>query len=475
MGKGFRKFKRKFWVGTLARAAALSLSAGALVASALWLADKLTATQPRLFIYVGISAAAALLGFLAVLVTLLPTDKRVAKRLDRTLSLGERVQTMIAFRDDQGDMAVLQREDTDRILSEIPKGRVKGTCTWLFVLLPLLACLCTVGTLIVPAKEPPTPPPAVDNNFSITPWQEQALKDLIEEVRASGMEEEPKEGVVKQLESLLIKLKSTKKESVMKETVISTIESIHKIVSEHNTYDVIAASMASSPAPSVRKLGTAIDSLEALLIGEWMNTTQEALQAAPAEQASTLSAGITQALTLSRVDPSNEVHLALIALALRLAEVTDGTPKEEIDTLFGEAEEMLSAALRIQSVNEEVENDTIYTLLSIFGIKATEVPEHVFNDPDDPRGEGDYDPGDDMDKIHAGGLGSAEMIFGSDDTVYDPDSGTYVTYGEVINGYFARITEMLVDGSLTPELEKMLSDYYAYLFNGTENKESNGN
>jgi hypothetical protein len=139
---------------------------------------------------------------------------------------------------------------------------------------------------------------------------------------------------------------------------------------------------------------------------------------------------------------------------------------------MAQAEETLNAALYIQTTNEEVEDDTIYTLLSIFGIKVSEVPDHVFNDPDDPRGEGDYEQNDDLDKIHGGGLGSGDMIFGSDDTIYDPEKNTYVTYGEVLDRYYARITDMLVDGNLAPELEEALSDYFAILFNGSENKEN---
>ena len=65
------------------------------------------------------------------------------------------------------------------------------------------------------------------------------------------------------------------------------------------------------------------------------------------------------------------------------------------------------------------------------------------------------------------------MIFGSDDTIYDPDREAYVTYGEVIGDYYARISELLVDGNLPAELQNALSDYFAILFNGSENKENN--
>ena len=471
MGKGFLKFKRKLWIGAIVRALIVAFSIGIIALAIQWLIAKMNAISPNFFLYGLKSTLPAVVSFAVVFLFLLPTNRRVARLLDARLGLGEKVQTMLAFRQDEGDMASIQRADTDRILCETPRKKVKGACMWLFAIIPVVACFCMAGTVLVPAKEPPLPPPVVDNNFSITPWQEQALQDLIEKVKASGMEAEPKEGVVKQLESLLIKLKNTKKESVMKETVISTIESIHTIVSEHNTYDVIAAALIHTPTQAVQELGGAIDSLRALLIGDWFNATTEALTA-DRSVAATLATGIAQALTASAVDASNEVHMALMAFTLELTEINENTTNDEISGLLAQTEETLNAALYIQATNEEVEDDTIYTLLSIFGIKASEVPEYVFNDPDDPRAEGDYEQDDDLDKIHGGGLGSGDMIFGSDDTIYDPEKNTYVTYGEVLDRYYARITDMLVDGNLSPELEEALSDYFAILFNGSENKEN---
>jgi hypothetical protein len=323
----------------------------------------------------------------------------------------------------------------------------------------------------VPAKEPPAPPPVIENNFAITPWQTQALKDLIEKVKTSDMEEEPKEATVKQLESLLIKLGSIKKEPAMKEAVITCIEGIHKAVSEHNTYDTLAQVMFKSPADSVQDLGGAVNSLQALLVGDWMKNAQEQLLAGELTP-SALAAGITQALTLSGISPENEVHIALLAFTVELAALTE-LSEDTLAPVMAAAEQSLNAALFLQATNEEVEDDTIYSLLSIFGMKASEVPEHIFNDPDDPRGEDDYDEQDDLDHINSGGLGPGTMIYGSNDTIYDPNSEAYVTYGEVLKDYYARITELLVDGNLPPELEDALNDYFAILFNGSANKENN--
>ena len=260
----------------------------------------------------------------------------------------------------------------------------------------------------------------------------------------------------------------------MKEAVISCIEGIHKAVSEHNSYDTVASALFQSPSDPVQDLGGAVNSLQALLLGEWMNTFEATLAADPST-ASTVGPGIKQALTTSRVDPSNELYASLDAFATGLNDLTAEPPAEEVQSLLVGAEEGINAALFTQATNEEVEDDTIYALLSIFGIKASEVPEHVFNDPEDPRGEDDYEQDDDLDQIHSGGLGSGEMIFGSNDTIYDPDREAYVTYGEVLGDYYARITDLLVDGKLTPELEDALNDYFAILFNGSENREQENN
>ncbi len=474
MGKGFLKFRRRLRTGAWLRALSLGLSLGVLAFAAQWLAAKLTAMEADLALYALVAAVPAVIGFGVSLAILLPGNRRIARKIDRSLDLGEKVQTMLAFRSDDGDMAVLQREHTERILRETPVKQVKGVCTWLFVLIPVVALLCMTGTLLVPAQEPAAPPPALDPTFSMTPWQEQSLKDLIERVKTSDMEESPKEDVVKQLESLLIKLKSVRKESAMKETVIGTVESIHASVSEHNTYDLLASALFTSSIPSVRELGTAVSSLEALLVGEWIQETGEAL-GEDGSSASALAADIRRAVASSGVSPSDPARQSLEILSQDLTTVTDSMSDADIRALLLENELLLNSVLYAQAVNEAVEDDTVYSLLSIFGIKASEVPSHIFNDPEDPRGEGDYDPEDDMDKIHTGGIGTGELIFGSDDTVYDPETGAYVSYGEILNRYYARVTELLVDGRLTPEMEKAVSDYFAILFDGSANKESEGN
>lgn len=477
MGNGFRKFSRKLRAGALWRSIFFGASVGGLLAAALMLLAKLTAAEPDFARYAVIAGVTAVVLAGLMYLILLPTRRRMAKKIDRALGLGEKVQTMVAFRHDSTDMATLQRQDTDRILTEAPKRKVKGACTWLFVLLPAVACLAMVGTILVPAAEPDQPPPTVDNAFSFTPWQQQALQDLIDKVKKSDMEAAPREGVVKELESLLIQLKTVKKESTMKEIVIGTIQSIDAIVDDHNTYDLVAQALGNSPMTAVQKMGNSIYSLKPLLIHETMNTLRESMaggegQADPTITASALATALTMACDNAHLPADQAVIAALTAFAegLQAASQTSGDAlQEDLDDLFSESTQALNNALAVQAANEQIGLDTVYSLMSIFGISKEDVPEEVFEKAEGVNSAGnEYDDDDDDRELNSGGAGSGEMLYGSDDRIYDPVTDAYVTYGEVINRYYAGITEQLVDGNLSPELEEILTDYFAFLFTASK-------
>ncbi len=474
MGNGFRKFTRKLRVGAVIRALLAGLSAGTFTVATLWLVAKLTAREPDIVGYVFLALAPFLLVTLILCACLIPTNRRVARRVDAHLALGEKVQTMVAYRRDPGEMAALQRADTERILSETPRRRVKGVATWVFVMLPLLAALAMAGTLFVPAKEPPAPPPVVDNTFSLTPWQEQALRDLIDDVKVSDMEEDPKERTVKLLEGLLVELKSIKKESTMKEAVVRCVENIHATVADHNTYDLVAQALRDTEHELTRRLGEALASGKELIVGDRLQDLAAALIADGADLtavAAPIALVLPQAVSASGVDASNELCVALRDMAAALSTLTADLPRDDIEAVMSQQEAALLAALLIQTTNEKVEETTIYTLLSIFGMKVADLPPDILLRPDDPDVEGDLNPDDDEQKNNHGGLGTGEMIFGSNDMIYDPETGTYVTYGEVLGDYYAKITEQLVDGKLSDELEQLLTDYFAKLFNGSDKKE----
>ena len=86
MGKGFTKFRRKLGLGAVLRAAVFGLSLGIVTLSALWLYAKMTVAEPDFIDYALYGGIVAAIGLLIMLLILLPTKKRIAKRVDQQLS-----------------------------------------------------------------------------------------------------------------------------------------------------------------------------------------------------------------------------------------------------------------------------------------------------------------------------------------------------------------------------------------------------
>ena len=115
--------------------------------------------------------------------------------------------------------------------------------------------------------------------------------------------------------------------------------------------------------------------------------------------------------------------------------------------------------------------------MEIFGISASELPPEVEDDIQRPTmdNEEDEPPEDDEEqKGDSGGYGSGDMIYGSDDVIYYPDEERYVQYGEVINEYYAKITEKILAGEISEELAASLEKYFESLYDGAAKEDGEG-
>ena len=116
MNEIFKKLKRKKFLTAACIAAGTGVAAGLIAAGSVLLALKLSEININAGWYVLIGlGVAAIAGGVAFWV-LLPTDKKVAKEIDREHALNEKVQTMVAFAGDDGDMVELQRQDAEEKL-----------------------------------------------------------------------------------------------------------------------------------------------------------------------------------------------------------------------------------------------------------------------------------------------------------------------------------------------------------------------
>ncbi len=465
MGNGFKKFQRKIRIGSVIRAILFGLSLGVITSAVLMLIDKLSMRDADIVRYIIVSLIPTALGIGIMLPILVPTQKRLAKRIDASLGLGEKVQTMVEFKNETGTMAQMQREDADRILRDTPKHKVKGMCTWVFTVIPLLAVLCMVGTVLVPAKAPEEEKPPVDETFSLSPWQEQALKNLIDEVKSSEMEETPRDSIVKQLEGLLIRVKSIKKESAMKETVAECIVKIDEIVEENNTYGISAEILADSIDAGLSTLGNSMKSGEMLLVIDALHETAARLDENK-EEAEVIKLALDQALVKIGNKSDEALTSALGSFSLRLGEINDETDAQSLTLMMVNVEGDIVSALRPEITNEEIGEKTIYRLMDIFKLKNEDIPEGVF-DKESSEGSSDAESDErdeeETEKGDGGGLGSGDREVAANDEIYDHDSLDYKKYAELIDEYSVAIAALETDGKIDPEIAKLIKDYIALL------------
>ena len=118
-----------------------------------------------------------------------------------------------------------------------------------------------------------------------------------------------------------------------------------------------------------------------------------------------------------------------------------------------------------QKTNEGVRDMIRQRLMQIFNLSREDLPPEISGSQNDNTYE---DIPDQNDPLHSGGHGSGDVIYGSDDTIYDPETGTHVTYGEVIQRYYAKISGYLMGGETPEEIEAILNDYFAALLSGTQ-------
>lgn len=70
------------------------------------------------------------------------------------------------------------------------------------------------------------------------------------------------------------------------------------------------------------------------------------------------------------------------------------------------------------------------------------------------------------------GDGNGENIYAADDLIYDYENDRYVSYGELIEFYYNKVVEGMNDGSLPEDLQDLIAQYFASLYNET-NSDSN--
>ena len=487
MSESFLRLKREVLFGIIAKVTVLGLSVGALAAFLTVMIQKLTlgGAKAGMCTLIGIGVCLAVVG--ASLLACFPTEKRIARFIDKRLSLNEKVETMVAFKEEQGAIITVQREHTDSLLKNVTLTYLIDNKILLNLIAPIIAIAMVIVALAVPPKEidigDDLPPPVIDPEFDATKIQIQELEDLIKYVKDSNMEKEPRALVVNELEKLLDILKTDEKITVsqMKEKVFNAILETKRILDNANTNDDIAFELNKVENKYFISLAATIRDLNTIFMETSLNAMSQSMpdsitKAELKELSRLYSDCLKTALSESGVNNADVLYLSLLQLCNKLGGMSDSVDTSSMadiqkqKTIFIEDVKIdVSTAFIIQTNNKEVADTVVKTLMEIFDISNGELPEYEDEDffvsvelPND-------EPPDDS--ATSGGYGDGEKEYAGKDKVYDPETGKFVEYGVLIDAYLAKVTQQIKDGIVPDTLEQFIIDYFTTLNSGpkTEN------
>lgn len=509
MDAGFKKLKKKFLIYSIIKSLICGVSAGLFAVGAVLLSLKLAGIPIHGGYYALIGVCVACVCFGIVFPFLRPTDLKVARKLDKEYALRERVETMVAFKDDGGDIAQLQREDAGSKLENLPEKKPDFKKLWQYILIPVIALAVFVTAVFVPDRYPDESGAA--ENYNVTEWQLSSLKEVIAGVEQCELDDEVKQRTIEILDGFYDSLIAGIPQITFQTVFLSTVLAVDEVIITGNSYAAICKQLVTSEVyeplsdtivesvkaykgivkinsydavvARAKDLEADIDSLcrlylisgEESLLNHYKTVTQaDGLMT----QLKEYKNGLDELLQKAGSDAGDGLYTSLTSFVSGIAETaalegrTDNYVYNMLESnAFRPLANSLPFFLYLQSY-DYLMDEFIRERLS--GIFTTPVPTIVL-DIEKPNGGGDdpEDP-DNKDPNGSGGIGKGEMKYGSDDIIYDPEKG-YVSYGEVINDYYSRVLGQIIEGDIPEDIANILTNYFDMLMSGIENKDDDKN
>lgn len=466
MGKNFGKFRRKVRAEAIASSLLVGLGAGVITYAALAIVFKLSGRTLPTFWY-AVCGGGALLTSLILYFIFTPSDKRLAKRLDAVYSLDEKVSTMIEFRQSDSVIARLQREDAEESLGRQSMRALKPKQLVAGLLVFVIAIGSLTGAILIPTKAESGEAPidAFDKEWIIT-----AINELISIVDGSYISDELKATSLSELRTLLAFVEQSQLLSEMKAEAVKTVIAINKSLVTVNSAEAIGKQMVLSQDKNISDLGKEMQDLSGSGSKKALETLCQAVSSASPADASFIADELSAYLNASGVRADDQLALMFKSLA----SVAKTAPLDAESEFEGEGSK-LSSAILVQKVNKSTVSVVISRLCNLFGITEGDI---TTVDPDSDieigkQPDGTVEPPPDGEEpdgnIGSGGLGTGDVIYGSNDLIFDPYTNTYRPYGEVINDYFAKANEQITDGKTSEDIADAAEKYFDALFSGTEN------
>ena len=496
MSKSFLKFKKKQARIRLIRSIMVGMSAAAVGGGLTLLLVKLALIGLELMsaVYIAVGLLLAVGGLTFILGR--KSDAKLAAELDEKFSLKARVQTMVEYSGEDGEMFEMQRRDADRALGEVSlkNYKFKGLAIYIVALVLSLAVLA-VGfvaedTRFVVKPEPVEP-------FELSDLQANGVDELIRYVEKSGLEEEFKTPMLAELRSLLNDLRGIKTKPEMHSRMAEAMAEIAGITYASSTATEMLNALWDTGDLYLKHLARVLDSSSqntpdwgdfAEKMAEYMLILMgQGEEDGGAEKLSwtleSMSLKMNMVYESCGLAEDDEMYVAVKnlfdnplvgfnVLMKKVGTMTDESALEQLKQSLDIMSEDTFAAVALNKTNANVGEFAMTRLGSLFSVPIPEFerPEFVKNgeSPDGSiSGEGDDD---DENGVHSGGLGEG-AVFGTDDYVLDPKTGKYKKLGDVIAEYNAVMAERLQGDYYTEEQKQAILKYFSLLHSGNVKEE----
>ncbi len=503
MVEKFKEMKKKYAVITLLKSMIAGVFFALFAVGVVLLGVKLGAARLAWYYYliIGVGTFGAAFGVTFLLTRY--TDKSLAKHLDEEFGLKEKVQTMVEFAGQDGEVLQLQREDAERTLENLPKEKITFAKIWKYVVITVLGIAFFVSGVVVPSRYV-VPDVDVQDKFVLNEWDEKALEQLIADVKSSDLEEKVSVPTIAALELLKDTLGEIRTNSEMREAVKNCASFIDEAVVLANSYRDVAEAV--NEFSELDKFKSALISASKSYEGDVGIETMTQVKAEQKQSegkirtalsvftdsflAKVKSAGSNveiRDIVFEIVDPLNEA-MADEELMEKLAEddlykaIYDFSEsfeivrkeyywRDDLKTIVSSScTNFVSAAAKelvVQVYNRMMEDMIFNSLYDIFGVKVYPSDLTLSDTSDDDVNDGDNG-------AQGGGLGDNNAVYGGEDAVYDPTTKTYVPYGQVWNEYVAKLYERLSDeeSGLSEEMKSYINNYIGILYgNSTDSSE----
>ncbi len=506
MSENFYKLKRKSFCIRLIKSIVAGASIGLLTAGILLLLTKTERFILPLPTTVLIALGATLVIGTILFLLLHVSDRKLAKRLDKQFSLQEKVQTMLEYKNEQGAMYDLQREDTDRTLAELIKKGVRFQRLWIYLLLLLLGAAALTGALLyTPEPEPPVIEEEVP--FALTELQIVALEQLIQSVQDSEMQSPYREQVVEELTVMLDALKVATTIEERDAATDAAISQIYDITDASSQACELIDALWKYDNESVKTLAKTLNYYDWPKADEWdkfngtlqdfrntmvhADSTSESPDESKMTQETALwlmnvGTGIKTSVTASAISAEDALSVVLMRLASAEEENADGTrvyglaklstlcptagyasTQRELDATLTALGSEIFRALEQHAANTSTGEAAMTKIADMFDATLP-----LFKRPNlrETSAENVTPDGEDGENI-GGGIGSG-AVFGSDDLVLDPYTNTYVQYGTILDQYYNLMFGKLQEGGFTDAEKEALEKYFDILYGKTDENEN---